>query len=56
VERPSGACQGYMGSLPRADCALDGVVHGCPVSFASDVRRDNVSSNGSIGGYQDHLG
>jgi hypothetical protein len=36
VERPSGACQGYMGSLPRADCALDGAMHGCSVSFAGE--------------------
>jgi hypothetical protein len=56
VERPSGACQGYMGSLPRADCSLDGVMHGCSVLSASDARRGNVSSNGIVGGYQDHLG
>jgi hypothetical protein len=56
VEGPSGACQGYMGSLPMADCSLDGVMHGCPVSSASDARRGNVSSNGNVGGYQDHLG
>jgi hypothetical protein len=46
VERPSGACQGYMGSLHRGDCALDGAMHGCSVSSASDARRGNVSSDG----------
>jgi hypothetical protein len=56
VERPSGACQGHIGSLPRADYSLDGAVHGCPVSPASDARRGNVSANGIVGGYQDHLG
>jgi hypothetical protein len=56
VERPSGACQGYMGSLPRVDCALDGAMHGCSVSSASNARRGNVSSNGIVGGYQDHFG
>jgi hypothetical protein len=55
VEGPSGACQGYMGSLPWADCSLDGAVHGCPVSSASDARRGNVSANGIVGSYQDHL-
>jgi septal ring factor EnvC (AmiA/AmiB activator) len=29
VERSSGACQGCVGSLPRADCSLDGAVHEC---------------------------
>jgi hypothetical protein len=56
VERPSGACQGYMGSLPRADCSPHRAMHGCPVSSASDARRGNVLANGIIGGYQDHLG
>jgi septal ring factor EnvC (AmiA/AmiB activator) len=44
VERQSGACQGYMGSLPRADCTLDGSMHGCSVSSAGEARRGNVSS------------
>jgi hypothetical protein len=26
VEGPSGACQGYLGYLPRSDCSLNGVV------------------------------
>jgi t-SNARE complex subunit (syntaxin) len=33
-----------MGYLPRSDCSLDGAVHECPVSSASDARRGNVSS------------
>jgi hypothetical protein len=56
VEGLSGSCQGYMGYLPRSDCSLDGAVHECPVSYASDARRGNVSSDGIIGGYQDHFG
>jgi hypothetical protein len=56
VERPSGACQGYMGSLPRADYALNGVMHGCSVSSAGEARRGNVSSDGIVGGYHDYLG
>jgi hypothetical protein len=56
VERPSGACQGYMGSLPRTDCALDGAMHGCSVSSAGEARRGNVSSDGIVGGYHDYLG
>jgi hypothetical protein len=54
VERPSGACQGCMGSLPRADVSLDGVMHECPVPPASGVRRGNVPANVLGGGYQDH--
>jgi hypothetical protein len=56
VERLSGACQGYMGSLPRADCALNGAMHGCSILSASEARRGNVSSDAIIGGYQDYLG
>jgi hypothetical protein len=37
VEGPSGACQGYLGYLPRSDCSLDGAVHECPISSASDA-------------------
>jgi hypothetical protein len=48
--------QGYMGSLPRADCALDGAMHGCSVSSAGEARRGNVSSDGIVGSYQDYLG
>jgi hypothetical protein len=44
VEGSSGACQGYLGSLPRSDCSLDGVVHECPVSSASDAWRGDVPS------------
>jgi hypothetical protein len=51
VERSSGACQGHMGSLPRADCSLDSVMHECSVSSASDARRGNVSAHGIVGGY-----
>jgi hypothetical protein len=54
VERLSGACQGYMGSLPRADCSLDGAMHECPVLPVSGARRGNVSANGIGGSYQDH--
>jgi hypothetical protein len=39
-----------MGSLPRADCALDGSMHGCSVSSVGEARRGNVSSDGIIGG------
>jgi hypothetical protein len=56
VERLSGACQGYLGSLPRADCALDGAMNGCSVSSAGEETRGNVSSDGIVGGYQDYLG
>jgi hypothetical protein len=44
-----------MGYLPRSDCSLDGAVHECPVSSASDARRGHASSDGTVGGYQDHL-
>jgi hypothetical protein len=54
VERLSGTCQGYMGSLPMADSSLDGVMHECPIPPASGMRRGNVSANGIGGGYQDH--
>jgi hypothetical protein len=54
VEGSSGACQGCVGSLPRADCSLDGVMHECPVPPASGARRGNVPANGLGGGYQDH--
>jgi hypothetical protein len=43
-----------MGSLPRADCSLDGAMHEYPVPPASGARRGNVSANGIGGGYQDH--
>jgi hypothetical protein len=56
VDGLSGACQGYMGYLPRSDRSLDGVVHECHVSSASDARRGNVPSDGIVGSYQDHLG
>jgi hypothetical protein len=56
MEGQSGACQGYLGSLPRVDCALDGLMHGCSVSSAGEARRGNVLSDGIIGGYQDYLG
>jgi hypothetical protein len=46
VERLSGACQGCVGSLPRADCSLDGAMHECPVPPASGARRGNVPANG----------
>ena len=46
MEGQSGACQGYLGSLPMADCVLDGSMHGCSVSSAGEARRGNVSSDG----------
>jgi septal ring factor EnvC (AmiA/AmiB activator) len=46
VEGPSRACQGHLGYLPRSDCSLNGAVHECPVSSASDAWRGNVPSDG----------
>jgi uncharacterized coiled-coil protein SlyX len=45
VEGPSGACQGYLGYLPRVDYSLDGAVHECHVSSASDAGRGHDSSD-----------
>jgi hypothetical protein len=56
VEGLSGACQGCVGSLPRADCSPSGVMHECPVPSASSARRGNVPTDGPGGGYQDHPG
>jgi hypothetical protein len=56
VEGSSGACQGCVGSLPRADCLPDDVMHEYPVPPASGARRGNVLANGLVGGYQDHPG
>jgi hypothetical protein len=43
VEGPSGACQGYMGYLPRSDCSLDGVVHEC--MYCLQVMRGEAMSH-----------
>jgi hypothetical protein len=56
VERSSRACQGCVGSIPRADCSPHGAMHECPVPPASSARGGNVLANGLVGGYQDHPG
>jgi hypothetical protein len=56
VEGLSGAREGCVGPLPRADCSPYGAMHECPVPSTSGARRGNVSANGLGGGYQDHPG
>jgi signal recognition particle GTPase len=43
VEGSSGACQGCVGSLPRADCSPDSVMHECHVYRLQAVRGEAMS-------------